>query len=308
MGRMYGVLNWYKENPSNNPNIYELMEVMCEAARNDELDPETLKELTELEIKRLIDNGIVKSEEDKLVALIREVEERVLGGEVLSDDEELLTKMTAGVAFHIKRSEAETGKTYTYDNSDEYYRILNARKKVIEEKGILSEAMQNNLSFIDSRYALFRKHLPEGFGMQDERRAKMEAEKDVTIKMMEAQLKPFVYPERLQELLKYYKQNSVLMPAELIIMTIIDLSLGEKFDSVLEKIDSQKLADTSRFYVLNCIMRYAKNGPDFWLFEKRKSGQKIDSSDLATVALMNDSNARLDEKYKKQEEEQKPQF
>ena len=311
MERMNGVLNWYKEHPDVNPNIYELMEVMGEAARFEEVEPEVVTELVDLEIKRLYDNGIVTDENDQLVALINEFKEKVLSGEFVSKNEEILHKMVGGVVFFIKTKEQETGQEFPYTTTDEYYKILSAAQLVPQFDGPLSDTMKNNLDFIESHYKGYRRE--SGLESENKRireeqiKAKIAAEAEANAKKIAEQVDGFIYPEKLPELLEYYKQNSVLMPVDILVKTIVSLGMDEDFDKVLNNIGEANLAGTSGYFVVSAAARFAKNGPDFWLHERKSRGLEIDADDLEFAEELRQENAKLEAKQN-QQTPQEPTF
>ena len=308
MERMNGVLNWYKEHPDVNPNIFELMEVMGEAARFEEVEPEVVTELVDLEIKRLYDNGIVTDENDQLVALINEFKAKVLSGEFVSKNEEILYKMVGGVVFFIKTKEQETGQEFPYTTTDEYYKILSAAQVVPQFDGPLSDTMKNNLDFIESHYKGYRRE--SGLESENKRireeqiKAKIAAEAEDKAQKISEQVAGFVYPEKLPELLDFYKQNSVLIPADVLTKTVVGLGMDEDFDTVLNRITEANIADTSRYFVVSAAAHFAKNGPDFWLHERKSRGLTIDKDDLEFAEEIRQENAALEAKHNQQAEKE----
>ena len=301
MERTNDVLRWYKANPNSNPNIFELMEVMGEDARFEDVEPEVINELVDLEIKRLFEKGIITDENDQLIALINEFRAKVLSGEMVSKNEETLNKMVGGVVFFIKTKEKETGQEYAYTNSDEYHKILSASQLVSQFDGPLSDVMQSNLEFIESRYKGYRRE--SGIAQEQRRireeeiKAKIALEAEETAKKIKEQVDNFVYPERIPELMEYYKKNSVLIPADVLVKTLVGLGTDENFETVLGRITEANLADTARYFVVSAAARFAKNGPDFWLYERKSRGMEIDADDLAYAEEIRQENAKFEAKY-----------
>ncbi|MBQ6405130.1 MAG: hypothetical protein IJJ63_03635 [Bacilli bacterium] len=60
MSRVGDVFNWYTEHDKNDPNMYELIEVLSQYSRNADESKEKVEDLVELEVERLITNGIIK--------------------------------------------------------------------------------------------------------------------------------------------------------------------------------------------------------------------------------------------------------
>ena len=263
---MQGIYDFYNNNPQNDPNMRELVEVLSQVSRNDEKDKELIEQLTDLELKRLFQNKIITNEEDSLVQFIKEVRDAVLSGRKISEKTESFIKSLAGVTFYIKQTKSRE-PNYLYDNEKEYLELLKMRDEV-KASGEYTDTMKRNLDYI---------------------RANLNKEK---LADMISEIIPYIYPERMDNLVTYCQNN--FLPLDIAIKTIKLLGMGTDFDMVLDQIDNANLSWIDVNSVLNFAANFGKNGPEFWLYTMKKINTQVSEDDLAYIEQIIAENESLE--------------
>lgn len=290
MSRINGVLNWYRENGQNDPNMYELIEVLCQNSIYKDTDDESIKELVELEVSRLLTNGIVKDENDSLVKMVKEFEKKAINGEAVDYELEDYAKKVAGVAFWIKQEE-RNGKTISYDNFNEYKEMLRYEDAVIDKKINISDSVKITMDFIGV-------HCNEALNRLKEHHINSRCAKEVVPRQNYSRMaslvmmaEPYVYPEKFDVMVK--NANDLL---DTTIDTIIDLGQGLDFDTVINRLDEKNLSGAGHGFVIGQVALYAKQGPEFYIYSCEKDGYKIDEETLAWLEELKEENRKLAEK------------
>ena len=287
MSRVEEVLNWYTENDKNDPNMYELIEVLSEYSRNADTSKEKVEDLVKLELSRLINNGIVKDTNDSLISMVMEFAEKALKGEAVPEELENYAKKVAGVSFWLK-TEYSRGAAFEYDNNNEYRKMLEL-ESAAKNAGIeISTSVHSTMDFIKghcSRALNEPKEPPYVYwDMQKEISEKANSRMRALIMTAE----PYVYPEKLNQML----ENKNLLEAT--IPTVIDLGQGLDFDTVRNRLIERGLSEAFQRFVIAQTVLYAKQGPEFYEFSSKKYGFEIDSTWLEKLK---DENKKLAEKY-----------
>lgn len=293
--RLQGVLNWYKENTSSNPNMFELVEVLCRASRDDTRNVELIKELTRLEVERLITNGIVLSEDDSLVQMILEIYEQVLGDHEISEDKENYLKTVAGVTFWLKTLEVN-GQRATYDNVEEYTRLMDYKYTLMNKGETISDTCLRNEDFISLRYKNDRYERANEWNQLG---ARIDTSLPIDEKIDYAMnlIKPYVYPERLQVLSEICHKNKGC-PMNITLNSIRDLAIGVDFDTVIKKIGDAHLSGLGESLEMGTIAHNAKCGPEFYMYAMQKRGIKIPNEYMEYLNKLKEENMELANKEK----------
>ena len=291
--RLQGVLNWFKENPNSNPNMYELVEVLSQASRDEEKNEALIKELTKLEVERLINNGIVTSEDDCLVQMVLEVYEQVLGGQQISEEKENYLKMVAGVSFYLKTLEAN-GQEVTYNNTYEYSTLMDHKYELMERGEEISDTVLKNEDLITLRY----KNNIESYSYERDKSAiqispflPIDEKIDNALEL----IKPYVYPERLQILSEICHKNKTL-PTDMTLTVIRDLGIGVNFDTAEKELDDANLSGLGWSIEMGTIANTAKNGPEFYIHTMEKNGFKITPENMEYLNKLKEENLELEKK------------
>lgn len=293
--RLENVFKWYGENKESDPNMFELVEVLSQVSRSDDKNLELAAALTDLEIDRLFNNGIVNSEDDPLIKMVREIKDKVVSGEEIPYETEGFVKSLAGVTFYLKTKEAREGNKRTvYDNIDEYVNLFDMREDMINNGGEYTDNMRANFDFITVRFDTERT-LPSRLSLASRANERAAVTGNDKIMEMVEEVKPYIYPEREQELIDYLKNNT-MMPMSLALESIINLAIGMDFDKVVKKIEEADISGWGISTVMNTLLLFAKNGPEFWMYVVSNSGQEVSDENLDFVKNKQVENIELEEK------------
>lgn len=293
--RMQNVFNWYNENKESDPNMFELVEVLSQVSRSETKNFDLVSALTGLEIGRLFSNGIVLSEEDSLVQLIQEIRQKVLEGKVISQETEDFTKSLAGVTFYIKTQESRQteGNHFVYDNTDEYIRLLDMKDKVVDSGEDYTETMRNNIDYIAVHYKNNQRTMPTRHTMEGRANDRSDSSEAKVLYMI-SEVEPYVYPERVPELIEYCQTN-YLLPIDTALEIIRELAINPDFDAVMENLDNRNLSSLGWRNVLGAALMFAKNGPDFFLYAMDKKGISVLKENEEYASRRKEENLKLEE-------------
>ena len=291
--RMRNVLKWYVDNKEADPNIFELVEVLSQVSRSDNINLEMASVLADLEIDRLFKNKIIFDEKDNLIQMIREIKDKVISGEEISYEEEDFVKSLSGISFYLKTNEARNnGEKTVYDNRDEFVTLFDLREKMLDNGLKYSDNMRSNYDFIYAHYKNDLVALPGRFSISAIANKRALNSGNKFMEMLE-QVKPYVYPERIQELIDYCEKDDML-PTGIAFQTIIDLGVGIDFDTVLNKIEQAELSEWGLSDTCNVALMFAKNGPDFWQYVSEKNNYTISQENLDYLNNRKEENLKLE--------------
>ena len=267
MSRVENVYNYYKSNSENDPNIYELIEVLCDSSHNED-GKASLVDLVKLEVDRLFKNGIVTDEKDPLVQLVQEVQSQVLSGAEISDEFADYAKKVAGISFYIKQQQRgmENPDDFTYDNVGE--KKSDSLRKLSD---LIAKSFKAIKTPIKYRLSNFAKGV-QGF----------EARRDLVIQ----DVLPYIYPQESQDFAK--SVSSPFGPGvDLIVRSIIDLDIGVDFDIVKKRLEED--TDGSGLgFAKSVIVLYSKVGPDF----AESLGGKMDDDKINYLNALRQKNKK----------------
>ena len=283
MSRVQNVYDWYNMNQSNDPNLYELVEVLCEASQDD-VDSAQIEALVNLEIERMISNGIVADEKDCLVRFVKEVEHRVLQKQPISDEFADYAKKISGVAFWLKQDSRGKEQPTSYSNYDEYRMLLgleNDFENVGEKK---SSALKELSDFIAGSYQEVR--VPRKQELPNYR-ANLSSQNDRYLAMINDVL-PYIYPQEAQDFASHWETGGPLAES---VNAIIDLEVGVDPKVVLKRLE-EKTDGFGLGFAKSIVTRYSKVGPDF----AESLGEKMDEK---MINYINDLRVQK-EKYRKE--------
>ena len=285
MSRVEGVLNWYTENDKNDPNMYELVEVLSEYSRGADDSKERVECLVELEVKRLFTNRIIKDQNDSLVKMIQEFKEKAINGEAIPQVLENYAKKIAGVSFWIKQEE-RNGNNIVYNNIAEYKNMLQMETDAIMAGSSISGSIKELRDYIDV-------HCDDN--LNELRNSHFDYKKSTEKKynrmeLLVMQVEPYVYPEKYEKMLKY--ANGLLDAS---IETIVALGKGNDFDTVYNMFEGKDLSGAGLIFALSQAAEYAKNGPEFFEFICNKYGKKLDEETSTWIEDLKKENQELAE-------------
>ena len=287
MSRVEEVLNWYTENDKNDPNMYELIEVLSEYSRNADESKEKVENLVKLELTRLFANRIIRDTNDSLVKMVMEFMEKAVKGEAVPEELENYAKKVAGVSFWLK-TEYSRGATFEYDNNDEY-REMQKLESDVRNAGIdISVCIHSTKSFIEEHCSRTLKETKEPPYVYWNIQKEISKNANSRMRALIMTAEPYVYPEKLNQML----ENKSLLEAT--IPTVIDLGQGLDFDTVRNRLSDRGLSEAFRRFVLAQTVLYAKQGPEFYKFSADKDGFTFDS---AWLEELKEENKKLAEKY-----------
>ena len=285
MSRVEGVLNWYTENDKNDPNMYELVEVLSEYSRGADDSKERVESLVELEVKRLFTNRIIKDQNDSLVKMIQEFKEKALNGEAIPQVLENYAKKIAGVSFWIKQEE-RNGNNIVYNNIAEYKNMLQMENDAIMAGSSISGSIKELRDYIDVHCDDNLNELRNSYFDYK----KSTEKKYNRMELLVMQTEPYVYPEKYEKMLKY--ANSLLDAS---IETIVALGKGNDFDNVYNMLKGKDLSGAGLGFVVSQAALYAKNGPEFFMFMCDKDGTKLDEGTSTWIEDLKKENQELAE-------------
>ena len=133
-----------------------------------------------------------------------------------------------------------------------------------------------------------------------EREEKRNNDAEQKAKLIAEQVDGFVYPEKLPGLINYIKLFNLYMAADVLAKSIVSLGMGENFENITEELDKKIGLGSTRILVINALAQFAKNGPDFWLSDKKSRGEKIDNDDLEYADKFRKENIELEAKHNQQ--------
>ncbi len=254
------ILNWYLTNKEAIPNMMELVGILCEIPVAEDVDLDLANQLIILEINRLLEKGIVPDIKDSFVQMILELREKSFSDVIISDNFGLFLKRMVSIVLYLKTLEGKSnGEPIVYRNVEEYVSLLDLKDKLLEEGEIFSDFVLDNIAYISIHYQNAEVQLPIKYtSIRTWANFRVNPNESI-LQSMDA----YVYPTRLQELLNLF-DNGYIVPLDLVLDCIRDLSSDSNFKSTLQKIDQANLSEIVFGEVLNSIVLYAKFGPDFW--------------------------------------------
>lgn len=283
MSRVEQVYDWYNKNQSNDPNLFELVEVLCESSQDD-IDSSRIEALVNMEVARMRSNGIVTDEEDSLVRFVREVEARVLQKQPISAEYANYAKKVAGVAFWLKQDSRGKEQPTSYSNYDEYRMLLRLENDFENVGEMKSSALRELSDFIAGSYQEVnvprKQSLPNYRVNLSSLRARQNA-------MIEDVL-PYIYPQEARDFANHWETGGPLVES---VNAIIDLEVGVDPKVVLERLEESVDAFGLGF-AKSIVIRYSKVGPDF----AESLGEKMDEK---MINYINDLRVQK-EKYRRE--------
>lgn len=245
---------YYKEHPTNDPNMFELVDLLCNAPNSKE-GKLKLAELVDLEISRLFENKIVTSENDPLCKFIRELEEQVFRGKKILGEFEDYAKRVAGISFYIKQKQRDMEKPddFTYSNPDEYRCLMysendfdNAGEKKFDSLRELSDFIAGSYKSVEApvKYEL---HTFRNLNDKEKERRIIQ---DVS---------PYIYPQEVENFAGLIRRYHGL---DFVASAIRELEIGIPFDIVQERLE-KRAEGRSPSFLDSLIIRFSKKGLDF---------------------------------------------
>ena len=294
MSRVEGVFNWYTEHDKNDPNMYELIEVLSQYSRDADENKEKVKDLVELEVERLITNGIIKDQNDLLVKMVMEFADKALKGEAVPQELEDYAKKVAGVSFCLKQEYSRRGETFAYDNVNEYRDMLKLEDHVKQQGIKISDNIRVLMDYIvfhgnDSIISVRNNHINE-VAINNSEFGDSSSKFDAMVMLAE----PYVYPEKMEEMIQAAKENYFL-PLDVFVATTIELGQGMDFALIRDRLREKNLSGIGESAVLNHTVYFAKKGPEFYMFMKEKDGQRISAEVMDILKGIIEENKKLEE-------------
>ena len=293
--RMKMVLEWYLDHKDSDSNMYELVEVMCQASREEELNRDALNMLSGVEVERLFSRGIVKTEDDPLVQMVMEIRAKILKGEKLSEAMEDFAKMLVGITFYLRTVEARTGQKAEYANRDEYVRLLDSRDAVLDAGEKLTPVMQRNLDFVSVHYKNDHYRLPDRHASVNAWANERSNNTQAKLLAMISAVEPYMYPPKVQDMMSMIDGDSSLSGVDFDL--IRDLGMGKDFNEIYQKLESSNMSGLGLGLALNNAAMYAKRGPEFWLFAAERIPYTPTVEDLQYIEQLKQENMELEKQY-----------
>lgn len=279
MSRVKNVYDWYSNNKENDPNLYELVEVLCDASK-DGTDNNQIEALVKLEVDRMISNGIVSDENDCLVRMIKEVMNFVLEKHDVSDEFADYVKKVVGVAFWLKQENRGKEKPTLYNNYDEYRMLLKLENDFDNAGEKKSPTLKELSDFIAGSYQEIR--VPRKQELPNYRES-LSSNRDKYYAMINDVL-PYIYPQEAEGFARHWKNGG---PLAATVNGIIDFEVGIDPKIVLKRLE-REVDGFGYGFAKSLIIMYSKNGPDF--------ANSIDESmDEKTVSYLNELRAKKEE-------------
>lgn len=297
MSRVNSILSWYAENDKNDPNIYELIEVLSEYSRNADCSAKDVEELVKLEVERLFANGIIKVENDPLVKMVMEFKEKALKGEAVPLELEDYSKKVAGVSYWLKTEHSRRGDTFEYFNISEYRQMLSLEDRVREQGIAVGDNTRILMDYItvhgnDIIKKMRYSHINE-VASKSPNHSEATNNKIASLVMIS---EPYVYPEKMEKMEEDVRDNWML-PIDIAMNAIVELGQGLDFDSVRKRLYDANLSSFYESALLSHIAEYAKRGPEFFMFMRDKDGIKISEDTMAHLQRIIEENKTLAAKH-----------
>ena len=294
--RMKNILNWYVDHTEANPNMYELVEVLSEASREENKNDELISILSNLELSRLLRTGIAKDQNDSLIQMVLELKNQIDGGQEVSYEKEDFLKKLAGVSFYLKTEEMEKGVRPVYANAEEYIKLLDFKDAFIDSGETVTDAIRGTMDFVASYYKNDDYRLPDRHTSISLWANKRTHGGETKIMAMVSLIEPYIYPPNAQKLVDYIMKDHYL-PADLALESIRDVSMGKDFGEIYQRIMKENVNGTQLLDIINVIVLYAKNGIDFYHFAANQVGYKPTPEDLAYLDMRKRVNEELEKQY-----------
>ncbi len=157
------ILNYYKDNPECDPNVYEYIEVCGDLAKYlNDIDSEILGKMvrykfegfSEMFFHKLITCGIDVDSEHPLYRLCSDSKNYGLAKEILPDQE--LLKKLGGVSFYILQQQRDVEKkiidSFTYDNEGEFNDLVVMDKVFSKSNKEDNSPREELMLFISSQF------------------------------------------------------------------------------------------------------------------------------------------------------------
>ena len=163
MSRIKDIYDWHSQNAEADPNMFELIEVLSVASVLPKVDKEEINQLVNLEITKLFNNGIIDNENDPLVRLVVEFQQKALYKEEVSEPLAEYAKMVAGISFWIKTQLARTEnkEAFKYDNFHEYADLLKKERALLQSGEKLGLNLKQLAEFIAAKFKTDNKDIEE---------------------------------------------------------------------------------------------------------------------------------------------------
>lgn len=294
MSRVEGVFNWYTEHDKNDPNMCELIEVLSQYSRDADDSKEKVEDLVKLEVERLITNGIIKDQNDLLVKMVMEFADKALKGDAVPQELEDYAKKVASVSFRLKQEYSRSGETFDYDNVYEYRDMLKL-EDLVKQHGIkISDNIRVLMDYIVVHGNDFiireRNNHINDVAINNSKFGDSSSKFDAMVMLAE----PYVYPEKMKEMIQAAKENYFL-PLDVFVDTTIELGQGMDFALIRDRLRNANLSGIGESAVLNHTIYFAKKGPEFYMFMKEKDGERISDAVMDILEGIIEENKKLEE-------------